>query len=47
MLGTDAYYYLIIGLAFLCMVILAAWRAGEVGLSRRKVVFGCLAFRIV
>ncbi len=43
MLGTAAFYYPIIGLAFLCMVALAAWRAGEVSLSRWKVAGVCLA----
>ena len=43
MLGTDAFYYPMIGLAFVCMVILAAWRAGEVGLSRWKIALVCLA----
>lgn len=43
MLGTDAFYYPVIGLAFLCMVALAVWRAGEVSLSRWKVALVCLA----
>lgn len=41
MLGTDAFYYPMIGLAFVCMVILAVWRAGEVGLSRWKIALTC------
>lgn len=43
MLGTDAFYYPMIGLAFACMEVLAVWRAGEVGLSRRKIALVCLA----
>ncbi len=42
MLGTDAFYYPMIGLAFLCMAALAVWRAGEISLSRRKVALVCL-----
>lgn len=41
MLHTAAFYYPMIGLAFVCMVALAAWRAGEVGLSRWKVALVC------
>ena len=41
MLGTAAYYYPMIGLAFVCMVALAAWRAGEVGLNPWKVASVC------
>ena len=43
MLHTDAYYYPMIGLGFLCMVVLAVWRAGEVRLSRWKIALACLA----
>lgn len=43
MLGTDAYYYPMIALAFICMMVLALWRAGQVGLSRWKVFGVCLA----
>jgi phosphatidylglycerol:prolipoprotein diacylglycerol transferase len=43
MLGTDAFYYPMMALAFLCMVALAVWRAGEVSLSRRKVALVCLS----
>ena len=42
MLHTAAYYYPMIGLAFACMLVLAAGRAGEVSLSRWKIACVCL-----
>lgn len=42
MLYTAAFYYPMIGLAFICAVVLAIWRAGEISLSRWKIVSVCL-----
>ena len=43
MLHTDVFYYPMMGLAFACMLVLAGWRAGEVGLNRWKIRLTCLA----